>query len=109
MYLKGGTMSGVLASAYGFASFICLFLAMNQHSTMKTVSYVVGALAVILAVYWLATREVIGISFLLLGIIQIALGARAEHVALQVGSAALAAVGFVAGMMMFATVKRMDG
>ena len=106
MYFKGGTTNGLLASVYGLASFICLFLAMNQHSTMKTVSYVVGVLAVILAAYWLATREVSGIPFLLLGGIQIALGARAEHVALQIGSGALAVIGFVAGLMMFAAVKK---
>lgn len=102
MTFKGGLINGTLASLYGAASYICLFLTMNQHHTMKTVCYVLAAAGILLAIYWLATKEIMGIPILIVGVVHIGLGARAEHVAMQVGCTGLAVVAFVIGLMMLA-------
>lgn len=106
MELRGGLVNGTLASLYGAVSYICLFLAMNQHDAMKTTCYVLAGVGILLAIYWLATSEVMGIPILLVGIIHIGLGVKAEHVAMQVGCTGLAVVAFVAGMLMFAAAKK---
>ena len=107
MQFKGGVANGTLAAIYGALNFINLMLAMNQHNNMKTVGYVMAGLGVLLAIYWLATREVMGIPILLVGIVNVGLAARAEHVALQVGDAALGVVAFVIALMMLGPAMRL--
>lgn len=105
MQFKGGLLNGSLVTVYGAASYICLLLASNQHNTMKTVCYVLAAIGILIAIYWLATREIMGIPILIVGIVHIGLGARAEHVGMQVGCTGLAVVAFVVGLMML-TMER---
>ncbi|MHB8859698.1 MAG: hypothetical protein ACYC6Z_09505 [Thermoleophilia bacterium] len=105
MRFKGGLANGALASIYGAASYICLFMAMNQHDTMKTICYVLGAAGIILAIYWFVTSEVMGIPILLTGICHIGLGARADHVGMQIGCTGLAVVAFAIGVIMLTMVK----
>lgn len=100
MRFKGGIINGTLASIYGAASYICLLLASNQHNTMKTVCYVLAAAGVLIGIYWLATREVMGVPILIVGIVHVGLGARSEHVGMQVGCTGLAVVAFVIGALM---------
>ena len=107
MGFKGGIINGSLAVFYGAVTNICLLLAMNQHDAMKTTCYVLGAVGVLLAVYWLVSSEVMGIPILLVGLVHVGLGARAEHVAMQVGCTGLAVVAFVIGRLMLASVKPM--
>ncbi len=106
MQFKGGIVNGTLASLYGAVSYICLFLAMNQHDAMKTSCYVLAGVGILLAIYLLATSEVLGIPILLVGIVHIGLGVRAEHIAMQVGCTGLAVVAFVAGILMLTMVKK---
>ncbi|MHB0866657.1 MAG: hypothetical protein ACYC6B_03700 [Thermoleophilia bacterium] len=105
MGFKGGMINGSLAVFYGAVTNTCLLLAMNQHEAMKTTCYVLGAIGVLLAIYWMVTSEVMGIPMLLVGLVHVGLGARAEHVAMQVGCTGLAVVAFVIGVMMLASVK----
>lgn len=100
MQFKGGLINGTLASIYGAASYICLLLASNQHNTMKTVCYALGAAGILIAIYWLATKEVMAIPILIVGIVHFGLGARSEHVGMQVGCTGLAVVAFVIGALM---------
>src|SRR5665648_318619 len=108
MRFKGGIVNGTLAALYGAASYICLFLAMNQHEAMKTTCYVLAGAGILIGIYWLATSEVMGIPMLLLGATHLGLGARAEHVAMQIGCTGLAVVVFVIAIMMLAMTKPMD-
>lgn len=108
MRFNGGIVNGTLAALYGAASYICLFLAMNQHDAMKTTCYALAAAGILIGIYWLVTSEVMGIPMLLVGATHIGLGARAEHVAMQVGCTGLAVVAFVIGIMMLARMKPMD-
>ena len=105
MRFKGGAFNGMLASVYGAASYICLFMAMNQHETMKTICYVLGAAGIVLAIYYLATSEVMGIPILLTGILHLGLGARADHVGMQIGCTGLAVIAFVIGIIMLTMAK----
>lgn len=106
MRFKGGIINGGLASLYGGASYICLYLKMNQHDTMKTICYALGVAGIILAIYWLATMEVMGLPILLVGVTHIGLAARSEHVGMQIGCTGLAVVAFVIGIMMLTTAGR---
>lgn len=105
MQFKGGMVNGALASIYGAASYICLLMSMNQHDTMKTICYVLGAVGIILAIYWFATSEVMAIPIILTGICHIGLGARADHVGMQIGCTGLAVVAFAVGVIMLTTAK----
>lgn len=106
MQFKGGLVNGTMAAFYGAVSNICLLLTMNQHDTMKTTCYVLGALGILLAIYWLATNEVMGIPIVMVGIVHIGLAARAEHVGMQIGCTGLAVVSFVIGLMMLSLVRK---
>jgi len=106
MQFKGGMVNGTLAVVYGAASNVCLLLTMNQHDAMKMTCYVLGALGVLLAIYWLATSEVMGIPIILVGVVHIGLAARAEHVGMQIGCTGLSVVAFVIGMMMLSTLRK---
>jgi hypothetical protein len=92
---------------YGGASYICLFLTMNQHDTMKAVCYALGAAGILIAVYWFATQEIMGIPVLVVGLCHIGLAARSEHVGMQIGCTGLAVVAFVIGVMMLTMTKPM--
>jgi hypothetical protein len=105
MRFKGGLVNGTLVAIFGAVSFLNLFMAMNQHPTMKNISYVLGVVGILLGIYLLVTREVIGIPVLLTGVVYLGLGARAEHVALQIGSAGIGVTALIASMIMLATVK----
>ncbi|MHB1361307.1 MAG: hypothetical protein ACYCW5_01750 [Thermoleophilia bacterium] len=105
MQFKGGLVNGTMASIYGAASYICLFMAMNQHDTMKTICYVLGAVGIILAAYWFVTSEVMAIPIILTGICHIGLAARADHVGMQIGCTGLAVVAFAIGIMMLTKAK----
>lgn len=107
MSFKGGMVNGTLAALYGAASYICLFLTMSQHDTMKTTCYALGAAGIIIGIYWLATSEVMGIPMLLVGALHVGLGARSEHVGMQIGCTGLAVVVFVIAAMMLTTTKPM--
>lgn len=107
MKFKGGIVNGTLASIYGAASYICLFLALNQHDTMKTTCYVLGAVGILMGVYWLATSEVMGLPIILVGLCHIGLAARADHGGMQIGCTGLAVVAFMIGVMMLAMTKPM--
>ena len=108
MRFKGGVVNGTLASVYGAASYICLLMAMNQHDAMKTICYVLGAVGIVLAAYWLATSEIMGIPIFLTGICHIGLGARADHVGMQIGCTGLAVVAFAVGIIMLTTTKPVE-
>lgn len=107
MKFMGGLVNGALASIYGAASYICLFLALNQHDTMKTTCYALGAAGILIAVYWLATSEVMGLPIFLVGLCHIGLAARADHSGMQVGCTGLAVVAFMVGVMMLTMTKPM--
>jgi len=107
MRFKGGVVNGALASLYGGLSYICLFLAMNEHDTMKTVCYLLGAGGILLAIYWFATQEIMGLPILIVGICHIGLAARSEHVGMQIGCTGLAIVSFFIGVMMLAMTRPM--
>ncbi|RJQ46424.1 MAG: hypothetical protein C4534_03085 [Gaiellales bacterium] len=98
-------INGGLASVYGAASYICMFLKMNQHDTMKTVCYALGIAGILLAFYWLTTSEVMGLPIFLVGVTHIGLAARSEHVGMQIGCTGLAVVTFVVGIIMLAEVR----
>ncbi len=100
MRFKGGLANGALASIYGGASYICLFLTMSQHDTMKTVCYGLAAAGVLIAIYWFATHEVMGLPILVVGLCHIGLAARSDHTGMQIGCTGLAVVAFVVGIMM---------
>lgn len=106
MQFKGGIFNGTLAVVYGAVSNVCLLLTMNQHDAMKTTCYVLGALGVLLAIYWLATSEVMGIPIIMVGIVHVGLAARAEHVGMQIGCTGLSVVAFVIGIMMLSTLRK---
>ena len=105
MQFKGGLANGALASIYGAASYICLFMEMNQHDTMKLICYILGAAGILIAVYWFATSEIMGIPIILVGLCHIGLAARADHVGMQVGCTGLAVVAFAIGVVMLTRVK----
>ncbi len=107
MKFKGGIVSGALASIYGAASYICLFMASNQHDAMKTTCYALGVAGILIAIYWLATSEVMGLPIILVGLCHVGLAARAEHSAMQIGCTGLAVVAFMIGVMMLAMTKPM--
>ncbi|MHB1390214.1 MAG: hypothetical protein ACYCXF_03130 [Thermoleophilia bacterium] len=107
MGFKGGIINGSMAVFYGAVTNFCLMLAMNQHEDMKKTCYVLGAIGVLLAIYWLATAEVMGIPILMVAFVHVGLAARAEHVAMQIGCTGLAVVAFVIGLLMLAAVKPM--
>lgn len=107
MRLKGGMINGTLAALYGSASYICLFLTMSQHNAMKNTCYALGIAGILIGIYWLATSEVMGIPILLVGALHLGLGARSEHVGMQIGCTGLAVVVFVIAAMMLATTKPM--
>lgn len=106
MQFKGGLVNGTLAAFYGAVSNTCLFLAMNQHDTMKTTCYALGALGILLAIYWLATSEVMGIPIVMVALVHIGLAARAEHVGMQIGCTGLAVISFVIAVMMLSVVRK---
>jgi len=72
---------------------------------MQKFCYVLGALGILLAIYWLATSEALGVPLILVGIVHIGLAARSAHVAMQVGCTGLAIVSLVAGLVMLSAVK----
>lgn len=109
MQFKGGLINGTLASVYGAVSMWCLFFSKSQHHSMKTTCYVLAALGVLLALYWLATKEAYGIPILLVGLTHIGLGARAEHDAMNVGCTGLAVVAFVTALLMLGAVRQPSG
>ncbi|MHB9112681.1 MAG: hypothetical protein ACYC4D_08685 [Thermoleophilia bacterium] len=105
MSFKGGMVNGTLAALYGAASYICLFLTMSQHDAMKTTCYALAAAGILIGIYWLATSEVMGIPLLLVGAVHLGLGARSEHVGMQIGCTGLAVVAFVIAALMLTTTK----
>lgn len=100
MRFKGGLVNGTLASLYGAASFICLFFGHADHHAMETTCYTLGGAGVLLALYWLATKEIAAIPILLIGLVHFGLAARAEHEAMNIGCTGLAVATLVAGMLM---------
>lgn len=108
MRFKGGLVNGTLAGLYGAASNICLFLTMSQHDVMKTTCYALAGAGILIGIYWLATSEVMGIPMLLVGAVHMGLGARAEHVGMQIGCTGLVVVAFMIAVMMLTTTKPMD-
>jgi len=105
MKFKGGMVNGALASLYGGASYICLFLTMNQHDTMKTVCYALGVAGILIAIYWFVTQEIMGLPVLIVGLCHIGLAARSDHVGMQIGCTGLAVVSFMIGIMMLTRTK----
>lgn len=120
MRFKGGLVNGALAAVYGTATMWILFYkegtemagmdhdsmdGMTGHQTMQRIGYVIGVAGIILALYWLATREVMGIPVFLVGLVDIGLARYADHVGLQVGAAAMAVVSILVGVMMLSVVR----
>lgn len=120
MRFKGGLINGTLAAVYGTATMWILFYkegaemvgmdhgnmdGMNGHQTMQRIGYVMGVAGVILAIYFLATREVMGIPVFLVGLTHFGLARYADHVGLQVGAATMAAVSLLVAVMMLSRVQ----
>lgn len=103
MQFKGGLINGSLVAVYGAVSFVCLFT--EDHMMMQKICYVLGAIGILLAIYWLATSEVLGIPIFLVGLVHIGMAAQASHAAMQIGCTGLAVITMVAGLMMLGTVK----
>jgi hypothetical protein len=84
-------------------SFVCLFT--EDHMMMQNICYVLGAVGILLAIYFLATSEALGIPIFLIGLVHIGFAAKASHAAMQVGCTGLAAVSMVAGLLMLTTLR----
>jgi hypothetical protein len=117
---KGGLMNGTLVAVYGTATMWILFYkeaadmagmdhsnmeGMNGHQTMQRIGYVMGVVGIILALYYLATREVMGIPVLLVGLTHFGLARYSDHIGLQVGAAAMAVVALLVGVTMLSNVR----
>jgi hypothetical protein len=117
---KGGLINGTLAAVYGTLTMWILFYqeaadmagmdhsnmeGMNGHQTMQRISYVMGGIGIILALYFLATREVMGIPVFLVGLTHFGLARYSDHVGLQVGAAAMAIVMLMVGVTMLSRVQ----
>jgi hypothetical protein len=117
---KGGLLNGALVSLYGTATMWILFYkegaemtgmdhdmdGMTGHQTMQNIGYVMGVIGVVLAIYLLATREVLGITVILVGLTHFGLARYSDHVGLQVGAASMAIVSLVVGIMMLSRAGR---
>ena len=101
------TQTKVVGWTVGGARLCGLFLRMHAQDTMKTVCYALGVAGIIIAIYWLATQEVMGLPILIVGLCHIGLAARSEHVAMQIGCTGLAVVACVIGAMMLMVTKPM--
>jgi hypothetical protein len=77
---------------------------MTGHQTMQNIGYVMGVIGIVLAIYLLATREVLGITVILVGLTHFGLARYSDHVGLQVGAASMAIVSLVVGIMMLSRV-----
>jgi hypothetical protein len=103
MRFKGGLLNGTLASLYGFVGLWLLFYqeGMEHHQTMKKISYVLGAAGIAIALYWLVTREVTGIPFMMLGLNFIGIARYSQHVPMDIGAATMSAVAVIIGVLMY--------
>lgn len=109
MQFSGGLINGALASVYGGASFVCLFYAKNMdaHMTMQKICYVLAVVGIMLAIYWLATKEVFGIPILFIGMVHAGLARWAEHDAMNVGCTGLAVATLIMAALMLTTTRPM--
>ena len=106
MKFKGGLINGVLASLYGGACYFSLLLLESEHD-MKNVGYVLGVVGILMAIYWLATNEVMGIPLFIVGLLHISLAGRSGEMAMQSGVTGLAVVSFVIGVIMLTRLQPM--
>ena len=114
-------LNGTLAAVYGAVTMWILFYkegtemmgmdhgnadGMSGHQTMQRIGYVMGVVGIVLAVYFLATREVMGIPLFVVGLTHFGLARYADHVGLQVGAATMAVTSMLVGIMMLSQVRR---
>jgi len=109
MQFKGGLVNGLLVSVYGAASFTCLFFKAtpDDHMTMQKICWVLMAAGILLAIYLLVTKEVLGIPILLIGLVHGGLANWSEHVAMNTGCTGLAVVTMVLAALMLERTKPM--
>ena len=110
MQFKGGLLNGVIVSVYGAASFTCLFFkdTMNDHMTMQKICWVLAAVGIIIAIYLLLTKEVLGVPIALIGLVHAGLAHYSEHSAMNVGCTGLAVITMVLAALMLERTKPMS-
>jgi hypothetical protein len=101
-------LSGTLACLYAFFALwpVLYKEGMDNHRTMQRICYVMAVTGIIIALYWLATREVSGIPFLLIGLDFLGMARYSEHIPMDVGAAALSAMAMVIGVLMYTRIKQ---
>jgi TRAP-type uncharacterized transport system fused permease subunit len=111
MRFKGGLFNGTLASLYGFTGLWLLFFKedMEQHRTMQKISYVLAFAGIAIALYWIATREVTGIPFMMLALNFLGMARYSEHMPLDIGAAAMSAVSIIIGVLMYTRIDSRAG
>lgn len=110
MRFKGGMLNGTLSSLYGFVGLWLLFYqeGMEHHRTMQKISYVVGAFGIAIALYWLVTREVTGIPFMMLGLNFIGIARYSQHIPMDIAAASMSAVAIIIGVLMYTRIDAHD-